>query len=44
MGYEFDEQALVFTYQLEDGVAEKSFASNVVRMVGISQEILSRAA
>lgn len=34
MGYEFDDIGLVFTYQLDDGVAEKSFASNVVKMVG----------
>lgn len=34
MGYDFDDIGLVFTYQLNDGVAEKSFASNVVKMVG----------
>ena len=34
MGYNFEDLGLYFTYQLEEGVAEKSFASNVVRMVG----------
>jgi DNA mismatch repair ATPase MutS len=30
----------VFTYQLVEGIAEKSFASNVGRMVGLPKEIL----
>lgn len=43
MGSEISEEALTFTYQLEDGVAEKSFATNVVRIVGIEQEIVRKA-
>lgn len=45
MGYSIQEdgRTLNFTYKLEDGVAEKSFANNVARMVGIPEEILKIA-
>lgn len=44
MGYSCDEDGKVdFSYQLMEGVAEKSFASNVGRMVGIPVDILRRA-
>ena len=32
-----------FTYQLEKGVAEKSFANQVAAMVGISESTLQEA-
>jgi DNA mismatch repair ATPase MutS len=36
MGYEADKEGrIAFTYQLVGGVAERSFATNVGRMVGI---------
>jgi len=36
MGYSIDSEGkFCFTYQLVNGVAEKSFATNVGRMVGI---------
>ena len=44
MGYQFDDIGLFFTYQLEKGVAEKSFANNVVKMVGAPSQILQIAA
>ena len=37
IGYYFQNGAIRFTYQLEKGVAEKSFANQVAAMVGISQ-------
>lgn len=44
MGYSCEEEGKVnFSYQLMEGVAEKSFASNVGRMVGIPKDILKRA-
>jgi DNA mismatch repair ATPase MutS len=43
MGYEIEEGRLQFTYQLRPGVAEKSFACNVAKMVGIPPSILQRA-
>jgi DNA mismatch repair ATPase MutS len=43
MGYEPAEGGISFTYQLVEGVAEKSFACNVGRMVGIPEAILQRA-
>lgn len=38
IGYVFDKnkKEIRFTYQLERGVAEKSFANQVARQVGIS--------
>ena len=38
-----DGETLNFTYKLEDGVAEKSFANNVAKMVGIPDEIMKIA-
>jgi DNA mismatch repair ATPase MutS len=35
MASELNGEDLVFTYQLVDGVAERSFAGNVGKMVGI---------
>lgn len=32
-----------FTYQLEKGVAEKSFANNVAKLVGMSTDLISLA-
>lgn len=44
MGYSCEEEGRVnFSYQLTEGVAEKSFAGNVGRMVGIPKDILKRA-
>lgn len=43
MGYEIDEDDIEFTYQLVPGVAEKSFANNVGRMVKINSDILELA-
>lgn len=43
MGSEINDDSLVFTYQLEEGVADKSFATNVVRIVGICKEIIEMA-
>ena len=34
---------LDFTYRLIDGVAERSFAENVARLVGIDEDILKNA-
>jgi DNA mismatch repair protein MutS len=35
MGHQYSEDRVEFTYQLVEGVAEKSFACNVARIVGI---------
>ena len=43
MAHEIDEGRLRFTYQLAQGVAEKSFACNVARIVAIPAPILLRA-
>lgn len=37
MGCEQDNGTISFTYQLMDGVAEKSFAGNVGKMVGLPE-------
>ena len=44
MGYEIEEDNMVFTYQLEQGVAQKSFARNVAQMVRIPEIVLDIAA
>lgn len=38
IGYVFDQRKreIKFSYQLEEGVAEKSFANQVARKVGVS--------
>lgn len=43
MGCEQENSTISFTYQLMDGVAEKSFAGNVGKMVGLPEEILRKA-
>ena len=40
MGYSIQEEGMVFTYQLEPGVAEKSFAGNVAQIVRIPKAVL----
>jgi DNA mismatch repair protein MutS len=43
MGHEQNDGAVLFTYQLVDGVAEKSFACNVARLVGIPEGVIEKA-
>ena len=43
MGYQLERDEIAFTYRIEEGIAERSFANQVAKQVGISPKTLELA-
>ena len=43
MGYELEQDKITFTYRIDEGIAERSFANQVAKQVGICPETLELA-